>query len=223
VYIHQLSLILACTFAGAACAQTSPGSAERVAPATEAHSNRPIVRLLRYFQPSDPNVPLTGRKRVHDYLMQTLGPFTIVKEAAGAGLNQAVDSPPEWELGASGYGKRFASSMAYNLVRRSLADSTAALLHEDNRYFASGRHGIWPRIAYALESPLVARKDGHRVFSYSEAIGVVGAASISRAWEPESRRTGPKVASSIVISLAGTAGYHLFQEFVPDLIHHWSK
>ena len=38
------------------------------------------------------------------------------------------------------------------------AQTASAALHEDNRYFASGEKGIWPRVLYAVTSTVLAHR-----------------------------------------------------------------
>lgn len=59
---------------------------------------------------NEPFVFPTKRERFNRYVKSTVGPFSLVYTGVTAGLNQWRDNPEEWEQGASGYGKRYASS-----------------------------------------------------------------------------------------------------------------
>ena len=217
--------ILLCGCCAPALAQPGAGSADRTMPAEDAptaHEAR-LANLVRLFQPADPSVALTGRERFREYSVAVAGPMAIVRGAAAAGLGQTLDSPHEWGQGAAGYGLRLGNNLAYNAVRATITSGTAALLHEDNRYFASGRLGVWPRTWYALASPVLAHRHGRRVFSISEMTGVAGASALSRTWAPPSWQGGRNIAVSAAISLAGVAGFNLFREFVPDILKRWKR
>src|SRR3954465_11893165 len=49
------------------------------------------------------------RQQRDKYIWGTFGPPGLMDAAIGAGLDQWLDAPKEWELGVSGYSKRFAS------------------------------------------------------------------------------------------------------------------
>jgi hypothetical protein len=182
-----------------------------------------LLRRLRKMEPAKPG-PITANERFHEYLWGTLGPVPVFTKFVTAGISQGLDSPPEWGQGSEGYFKRFGNNLANDSVRRSLTYGVASLLHEDNRYFASGKSRIWARIEHAMESSVTARyrADRERI-SVSALTGAVGAALISRAWAPPSWQTPGSVGRTIVYSIAGQAGMNVFREFLPDLIRHFEK
>jgi hypothetical protein len=183
-----------------------------------------LYKELQSFEPQARFKPQTPKQRLHAYLLTLAGPATLVTEAGAAGLSQIVDSPSQWGQGAAGYGKRFANDMAYNGVRYSLAFGTSILLQEDDRYFASEQRGAWHRARHALASVFTAHKsDGRTVFATSSMIGIAGASLVSRAWSPVSWQTPSGTARSMGISIAGTAGFNLAREFLPDIVRHLHK
>jgi hypothetical protein len=175
------------------------------------------VRSLRLFAPSQPT-PLTQKERLKLFFARTAGLNPIVASAAGSGFSQWLDSPPEWGQGAEGYGKRVAHRLAFGAVRNGIAYAASAVFEEDTRYFASGKTTAQGRIAYALLSPVTARRGEKRTVSVAGVGGIVGAALISRAWSPESWRSASDVGACIGLTYAGTAGFNVFREFVPTLI-----
>ena len=215
-----LLILCACPVA---LAQT--GAADRVVPVTNSAPDQDsfIVKRLRPFAP-DENGPLTKKQRFNQYLDDTVGPFVIFREAAAAGISQGLGKPPEWGGGMTGYGRRFADDLGFNIVHESIAYSAGALLHEDNRYFASGKTSIGGRTIHALLSPFEAhRRDGSVGFSYSNVAGVLGATALSRLWEPPSDHGPGNIGRAIAYSFGGSAAYNVFREFVPDLIRRIQK
>ena len=211
-----------CSFlitASVALAQLAPtNEADRAALPTPEASDGVVVKTLRMFGPFE-RTPLTQKERFRLYVANTIGAPTIAGEAVSAGFSQAIDSPHEWGQGMAGYGKRFASNLAYNAVRQTISYGASIPLHEDNRYFASGRESIKGRIIYALASPLIAHKpDGRATFSFSAAAGIAGAAMIPRYWYPPSWRGVGNAFPNAGWTFAGTAASNLFREFVPDII-----
>jgi hypothetical protein len=167
---------------------------------------------------------LTESRRFHLYLMSTVGPVPILAEAAGAGIGQWENSPKEWGQGWGAYGQRFGSNLAYNGVRGTITYGTSILFHEDNRYFASHKHGLLARTGYAVLSTVTARNpNGQTTFSISGVTGVVGASAISSIWGPDSFKGIGNISKNAGVSFSATAAFNLVREFLPDILHRPQK
>ena len=161
---------------------------------------------------------MTQAERNRRYLKALVNPLVPVAAAAGSGISQWEDSPPEWKQGAAGYARRYANSYGYYLVRQTLMFGASSLLHEDNRYVPSARSGARPRIEYGIESTFLARRnDGSRRFSYSRIGATLGTAFLSRAWQPSSARRPQNAASSFGLSVASQVAFNVAREFLPFL------
>jgi len=189
-------------------------------PAAVAVQDENIVeKVLGMVGPTEPSL-LTEKKRFHLYVLSTGGPVPLLGEAAGAAIGQWENSPKEWGQGWSAYGERFGSNLAYNAVRQTITYGTSAAFHEDNRYFASHKHGFWARTGYAVLSTVTARHpDGSQAFSVSSVTGIVGASAISSIWGPPSWKGIENISGNAGISFATTAGFNIVREFLPDLLH----
>jgi hypothetical protein len=95
-------------------------------------------------------VPMSEGERFRRYLRGLNDPESIVRSAAAAGIHQATGEPTEWGGGARGYGLRIGNSYAQHVISRTLQYGVAAVLHEDNRYFVSGRTGFLQMVSYDL-------------------------------------------------------------------------
>jgi hypothetical protein len=178
-----------------------------------------LDKIFGMVAPSEPS-QLTETKRFHLYLLSAVGPIPILGEAIGAGYSQWTDTPEEWGQGWSAYGKRFGSNLAYNGIRQTLTYGTSVVFHEDNRYFASHKHGFWARTGYATLSTVVAQHpDGRRAFSVSAVTGIVGASAIASTWGPPSWKGTENIAGNAGISFLTTAGFNIVREFLPDVLH----
>ena len=163
--------------------------------------------------------PLTQAERNSLYIKSMVNPLSFVRVAASAGLDQAKDKPEEWEQGASGYGKRYANIFGQYSIQRTTTYGLSSALHEDNRYFNSGRKHFWPRTAYALESGILARRDdGTRRFSISQVGGVAAGAFVARAWLPPSQGSVEEGFISLGITTATNIGFGVVKEFLPDVV-----
>ena len=113
--------------------------------------------------------PMTQGERTDLYWKTMVNPLSFVKAGFSAGIDQWNDKPSEWQQGAAGYGQRYANILGQYSIQRTVTFGLSSLLHEDNRYFNSGKHGFWSRTSYALESGLIARHDdGSRHISISQ-------------------------------------------------------
>src|SRR5215471_6217 len=184
---------------------------------------RTIDNLLNYLNMAGTETaadfrPLTQQERTRLYLKTMANPLGYIKAGFSAGIDQWKDKPEEWEQGASGYGKRFANIVGQYSIQRTVTFGLSSLLHEDNRYFNSGKKTFWSRTGYALASGVLARQDdGSRHPSVSQLGGVAAGAFLSRLWQPPSHSSAGDGAVSFGISMASNAGFGLVKEFLPDL------
>jgi hypothetical protein len=159
------------------------------------------------------------RERFSELVMSTLGPAPLLGEAAGAAIEQWMNTPKEWGQGWSAFGKRFGSNLAYNGIRQTITYGGSLALGEDTRYFASRQSGLWLRTRHALVSTFTARHtDGSVSFSYSGTAGVIGASAISSAWGPDSWKGPGNIAKNAGVSFASTAAFNVVREFLPDIL-----
>lgn len=162
--------------------------------------------------------PLTQRERTGIYLETMVNPLGFAKAGLSAGIDQWKDKPREWEQGASGYGKRFVNIEGQYSIQRTVTFGLSSVLHEDNRYFNSGKKAMWPRIEYALTSGILARHDdGDRYISFSQLGGVAAGAFLSRLWQPSSQSSAGDGAVSFGLTMSSNIAFSLVKEFLPDL------
>ena len=162
--------------------------------------------------------PLTQSERTKIYLKTMINPLGYLKAGTSAGIDQWKDKPPEWEQGASGYGKRYANIFGQYSIQRTVTFGMSSVLHEDNRYFNSGKKGFWSRTGYAVASGVLARHDdGTRHFSISQLGGVAAGAFLSRTWLPPSENSFEDGAVSFGITMASNTAFGVVKEFLPDI------
>ena len=185
--------------------------------------SRGIDRLFNYLNMAGTTKasefrPLTQHERTQIYLRTMVNPLGYLKAGFSAGIDQWKDKPAEWEQGASGYGKRFANITGQYSIQRTVTFGLGSVLHEDNRYFNSGKKGLWQRAGYAVASGILARHDdGRRHISISQLGGVAAGAFLSRYWQPPSQDSPGDGAVSFGISMASNMGFGVVKEFLPDL------
>jgi len=182
-----------------------------------------VDKLLGIAGPAEPT-ELTQKKRFQLFAVSVVGPVPVLAEAAGAAVGQWANSPKEWGQGWDAFGKRAENDLEYNGVRQTIAYGTSILFHEDNRYFASHKHGFWNRTGYAFLSTVTARHpDGRETLSISTVAGVFGAAGISSVWGPPSLGGVRGIGENAGISFGCTALFNVVREFLPDVLHRPQK
>jgi len=161
---------------------------------------------------------LAGKEKFRFYLRHTAGIQALAYVIMGAGINQAMDSVPEWGQGMEGFGKRLGSRMAARTIKSSVHSGLGALLKEDPRYFYSNRSGIWNRALYATGQVFLAHKDsGGTRFAVSRFAGIWSAAYLSRQWRPREDRTAEQYLISGAIWIGLDMAKTVFSEFWPDI------
>jgi len=164
---------------------------------------------------SEPFVFPTKRERFNRYLKSTVGPFSLLYSGVTAGLNQWRDKPEEWEQGASGYGKRYASSFGRNAIQQTVVYGLDSALGWDTGFKKSTRKGFFPRMKDALAANITSRtRTGKRVISVPRITGVYTGAIISHeAWYPERYNYKDGLRAGTNTLLTGF-GLNLIREFV---------
>ena len=158
----------------------------------------------------------TEKTKLRNYFFDTFGPYPILGAAFAAGINQAERTPPEWEQGAEGYGKRFGSDFAIAAVSTTTRYVFAEALHEDTIYYRCQCKGFLPRFSHAVISTFTARRgeDGHRVFSVPALVApYAGTMTAVYTWYPDryNAADGFRMGN---YSLIGYAGGNLGLEFL---------
>jgi len=204
------SLILLTQFGLSAQTQ---GAADRAIPVTPPIHSPATQTLL---------APPTGSERVNQYMKDLVDPSSFLAAGVGAGIGQWRDKPKEWGEGGQAYAKRFVSGYGQHIVYSTLLFGASSLLHEDNRYVASGETGFGARLKYALESTVLTRRydssgQPHRRLSLSKLGAVAGAALLSRLWQPNSTGGLQNAAISFGVSIGAAGGFNVTREFMPNL------
>lgn len=203
-------MLLLLLVAPAAMAQTQAQTlADPGAPSSTVASAGPAQPYPAYIRP-------TEKTRLRNYFFDAFGPYPIIGAAFGAGMSQAGNTPPDWEQGATGYGKRFGSDFGIAAVTTTARYGLARAFREDTLYYRCECKGVFPRLSHAVISSFTSRRgdDGHRVFSFPALIApYAGTFTAVYGWYPA--RYGAKDALRMGnYSLLGSIGGNLGLEFI---------
>jgi hypothetical protein len=125
--------------------------------------------------------PLTAKQKYAVVARGTFDPVQFPWWGLLAGINQADNAEPAYGQGFEGYAKRYGTTAADGIIENFMTAAVfPSLLHQDPRFFQSGKGGFARRTGYAISRIFVTRTDsGHSQFNYSEIFGSATAAAVS--------------------------------------------
>lgn len=137
-------------------------------------------------------------------------------------LAKATDAHPQLGKGFDGFGEYY---------WRGLVDKTdgnylvifalPTIFHQDERYYAMGKGGVWKRALYSASRVAVTPDyHGHNGFNISELLGRGIAQGISVAYYPSQTRTVGALSSKYGYAIGRDALTNVFREFWPDIAEH---
>jgi hypothetical protein len=160
--------------------------------------------------------PLSSHQKLHLGLKTILDPATFAAAGITAAIQQEKNSYYQYGQGVAGFSKRFGAAYA-TAAQNILVTSVAAdsLLHQDPRYFYSGRGTKAHRAWYAVESAFRAKGDnGKWQPPYAGLIGLVASAELSQAYYPGERTQYSLLGRSLMFHFAGLVALNLGEEFL---------
>jgi hypothetical protein len=137
-----------------------------------------------------------------------------------AGISQAENSEPGYGQGASGYAKRYGAAFADGTIENYFTSAILpSMLHQDPRFFQSGKGGFWHRAGYAVSRIIVTRGDsGNTEFNFSEVFGSGISSAISTySYHPQEDRTLRNTASVWGTQVGWDSVTYVVKEFWPDI------
>jgi hypothetical protein len=169
--------------------------------------------------------PLTTGQKFKLVALGTFDPVEYPYVGVLAGISQAENSDPSYGQGFKGYAKRYGAAFADTTIENFMVGAVfPSLLHEDPRYFQSGKGGFWRRTGYAASRIVITRTDsGKTQFNYSEWAGSAIAAALSNTYHPPANRSALNSANIWLTQLWGDALSFEIKEFWPDIkrkLHH---
>ena len=190
---------------------STPNSSAEIQKSTAADSGQKSANQTA----AKPFVFPTKRERFNRYVKSTVGPYSLLGIGVSAGINQWRDHPEEWEQGASGYGKRYASGFGRNLIQQTVIYGLDSALGLDTSFRKSTRKGFFPRLKDALAENIISRnRAGKRVFSVPRVSGVYASGIISHeTWYPARYNYKDGLRSGTQTLLTGF-GLNLVREFI---------
>jgi hypothetical protein len=202
--------------------QTVPGSSTPQGKVAGTSNDRIFFALPNFMSLENAGQipPLTARQK---FSVVARGSFDyVVYPWYGflSGISQAENSEPGFGQGAAGYGKRFGAYFADGTIENFMTGAILpSVLHQDPRFFQSGKGGFWRRTGYAASRTIITRTDsGHEQFNFSEILGSAASATISTySYHPRSDRNVLNTLNVWGSQLGYDTLTIMFKEFWPDI------
>jgi hypothetical protein len=144
------------------------------------------------------------RELLHKYVWSTLGLDGAFHSTLASSLDQVRQSPTEWDGGAGGYAKRWASDYAESAIGDTTKYAVAHIFNHDPSFTRCECVGFARRLRHAADSPFMARKhDGTRILSPASLAGLLAGNVVPAAtWYPAplGTRDGLRHATTSLIS-----------------------
>ena len=163
--------------------------------------------------------PLTARCKLNLFLKQTYSPYTFVAAGFQATWAQAMGQWPHYGGGMQGWGKRFGATLADTESRRFIQTyALSTVLHQDPRYFSSGKRAFIARVWYSTTRVVVTKNDnGDNTFNSSEFLGALLSSALQNGYYPTDNRTFGDTMNRFGGALGSDAITDLLREFTPDM------
>jgi len=214
-------------FTPARAQDPSPAESSSVAAPLVENSNTPPPPDKRVFgvfpnnrttEASYPFAPITAKRKMIIAAKDSFDWPVYLTSGLFASLYQLEDQNHSFGQGMAGYGKRYATAYADQLLGNMMTEGIVpSLLHQDPRYFRVGVGSTKSRLGKALMQIVVTRTDsGGRMFNFSEWGGNAAAAAISNAYYPDTRTASDNL-QKLLVACATDAFSNVMKEFWPDV------
>jgi len=191
----------------------------------EALTREHISQMAHDFIPGQPlpdapsYVPLTSKQKFDYWAKHTYSADIFLGTLFDTLILQASGAWPDYGGGMGGFGKRYgtqlASAESWSLFARWVFPT---VLHQDPRYFPSGRRNAFDRMAYAASRTIITRSDdGRNVFNSSLLLTVLFSCALSNGYKPLHDKSFPATMENSAAALGAVAQANLLNEFWPDL------
>jgi hypothetical protein len=163
--------------------------------------------------------PLTTGQKFKLVALGAFDPFEYPYVGVIAAINQAENSDPSYRQGFAGYAKRYGSAFADTTIENFMVGAILpSLLHQDPRFYQSGKGTFFHRFGYAALRVVFTRTDsGKTQFNYSEVAGGAVAAAIANTYHSPQDRNALNSLNTWWEQVAGDVLAFEVKEFWPDI------
>lgn len=183
----------------------------------QAEQQRIFGAIPNFYVSYDPHpAPLDSKQKFGLAWKSSIDPVTFLFTGAIAGVQEGLNSFPEYGKGAQGYGKYYGAAYADGTIGTMIGGAILpSILKQDPRYFYKGTGTIRSRALYAIATVFICKGDNGRwQTNYSGLAGDLAAAGLSNLYYPAADRGVAITFENTLLDLGGGAAANLFQEFL---------
>jgi len=190
-------------------------------PQQQQQIDKRIAGLVPNYRTADGSLPFKSISAKYKLTIAAKDSFDTPNYLIGglfAGLGQLENTHPAFGQGLAGYGHRFGTSYADQVICNMLTEGfMPVVLKEDPRYFRKGTGKVWKRLGYSLTRTLITRNDsGHNMVNFAEIVGNSIGATIANSYYPDERSLHD-MASRMYTQVATDSLSNVLKEFWPDV------
>ena len=178
---------------------------------------------LRPIEGPEQSAALGPSGKFHLAVRNYLDPLNIAGTLADSAISNATSSSASaFGTGWPGFGRRFGMSMGDEALGEFFSTFLVASLgRQDPHYHRNPDAGTGHRIVYAISRVAIARSDsGKPMFNFAEFAGTTASSLVETTYHFDRDESPGAVASRIFVSIGFDAGWHLMNEFLPDIASH---
>jgi hypothetical protein len=181
----------------------------------------PATPLLAVSGTPAPSGPMSLRERFVFETHAAFGPLAFIVPALGSGytmIRPPANYPKDWTDGPAAFARNYGAEFGSNIAGGFAHFATAAIVHEDPRYYPSSNPRFGRRIVHALYFTVFDQSDrGTRMVAVSNIAAAGASGFIGNLWEPAGFNDTPHALERGSIQFATYAGHNLLLEFSPEL------
>lgn len=183
----------------------------------EAEQQRIFGAIPNFYVSYDPNpAPLSTSQKFDLAWKTNIDPATFLFTGVIAGIQEGLNTFPEYGKGAQGYGKYYGAAYADGFIGTMIGGAILpSILKQDPRYFYKGTGTVRSRVLYAIATAVICKGDnGKWQPNYSGILGDLAAAGFSNLYYPSADRGAAITFENTLLDTGGAAAANLFQEFL---------
>jgi hypothetical protein len=184
-----------------------------------------MMAMARNFVPSKPlpdapsYAPMSSREKFDGWARHTYSADMLMGTVFDTLILQATGAYRDYGGGMQGFSKRYGTQLLSNeagsLFGRWLFPT---ILHQDTRYYPSGKTNVFDRMAYAASRAVITRSDnGNNVFNSSLLLTLLFTSALANGYKPNYEESFQATMANTFAGLGATAQINLLNEFWPDL------
>ena len=202
--------------------QAADGPKDQVTPHPQPNRILGIMPNFRAVSAGTLPPPPTPKQAFVIATQNTFDYSSFIFVGVTSAMAEATNSHPQLGQGMAGFGRYYWRGFLDKTDGNYLVIfALPTVFHQDERYYALGRGGVWKRLVYAVSRVVITPNyDGQASFNTSELLGRGIAQGISLAYYPSGTRTIGGISSKYGYAIGRDALTNAFREFWPDIAAH---